>query len=95
MGLINKLKKKAYYWLRDFDDDACESSWNEPSTPRLFETGGSSITYYPARGGIVLEHVVYDSKTDCHKPTLYVVPEDKNLGEAISEIITMGQLGNG
>jgi hypothetical protein len=47
---------------------------------------------YKANGGVVVETKRYDMRKDEDRNSLYVITEDKDLGEEIGKIITMENL---
>lgn len=56
------------------------------------ESRGMNFTLYRANGGYIIEHRVYDSKTDRSNNSLHIVTDEKNLGEEIAKIITFENL---
>lgn len=53
---------------------------------------GMNFTVYKASGGFVIEHRVYDRKTDRNNNSLHIITDDKDLGEEIGKIITFESL---
>lgn len=56
------------------------------------ESRGMNFTLYRANGGYIIEHRVYDNKTDRSNNSLHIITEEKNLGEEIAKIITYENL---
>lgn len=55
---------------------------------------GMNFTVYKASGGHIIEHRVYDKKTDRNNNSLHIITDDKDLGEEIGKIITFESLRN-
>lgn len=53
---------------------------------------GMNFTVYRADSGFVIEHTVYDKKTDRNNNSLYIVTEEQNLGEQLGKIIVVESL---
>jgi len=47
---------------------------------------------YKASGGTIIETQTYDERKDRHINGLYVITNDKNIGEEINKILTMESL---
>ncbi len=56
------------------------------------DTRAVKFKMYKASGGTIIETAMYDDRKDRHNVSLYVVTNDKNLGEEIGKIITMESL---
>jgi hypothetical protein len=54
--------------------------------------GGFRINVYRARGGTVIETSLYDQIKERDHRGLFVVTDDKDLGEELGKIITMENL---
>jgi len=52
------------------------------------ESRGMNFTVYRANGGHVIEHRMYDRKTDRSDSSLHIITDDKDLGEELAKIIT-------
>lgn len=50
------------------------------------------FSVYTANGGYIVEYKSYDPKTDKYDGKLHIIPEDKELGEGISHIVTIEML---
>ena len=61
-----------------------------PANPHrnLSTLGSVTFTLHPAEGGTVMETVEYDVCSDMRSNRLYVITDEKNLGEEISQILT-------
>lgn len=53
-----------------------------------------NLQIHAASGGYVLEFSRYDRKRDEHDRNLHIISEQQNLGEAISQVITVEMLRN-
>lgn len=53
---------------------------------------GMNFTVYRANGGHIIEHRIYDRKTDRNNNSLHIITDDKDLGEEIGKIITFENL---
>ena len=56
------------------------------------DSAGFNLKVYKASGGTVIETNAYDRRNDRHQTGLYVITDDKDLGNEISKIITMENL---
>lgn len=92
-------------WLNRWFAKKCKEAWEyNSSQPDCKLTGsiavddtrlssqGMNFTVYRANGGHVIEHRVYDRKTDRNNNSLHVITDDKDLGEEIGKIITFENL---
>jgi len=94
-----KQAKKAWqYKERDMEPIETKVSSNYLSTNtigvRSQRLGQNSMDFsvYTANGGYIVEYKSYDSKTDKYDGKLHIIPEDKELGEGISHIVTIEML---
>ena len=62
------------------------------SVSSSIDSRGMNFTVYRANGGYIVEHRVYDRKTDRHDNSLHIITDDKDLGEEIGRIITYENL---
>ena len=53
------------------------------------DSNGFNIKVYRATGGTIIETRKYDTKRDSSNTGLYIITDDKDLGEEIGKIITM------
>lgn len=91
--------KRFFTWLYRKGRKAHEISIKEESDDdeiledrSLFRTRGIDFTLYRANGGYVIEYHYYDDVKETSYDSLHVVTEDKDLGEAISRILTFESL---
>lgn len=81
----------------------CQEAWENAKENRseqpiaVVESNGISghgmnFTVYRASGGHIIEHRVYDRKTDRTNNSLHIITDDKDLGEEIGKIITYENL---
>ena len=92
------LKKMVINWVREDWDNVKEPMANLASTgrvmptPREINSNGMNFTVYRANGGHIIEHRIYDKRTDRTTNGLHIITDDKDLGEEIGKIITYEQL---
>jgi hypothetical protein len=85
-------------WVREDWDNvrnelvAVKSSNRLGSNRSVDADGGFRINVYRARGGTVIETSLYDHVKDRDHRGLFVVTDDKDLGEELGKIITMENL---
>lgn len=92
------IKKWLYNWLNSVNDNrkmARLESVDQPlvSSSRI-ESRGMNFSVYRANGGYVIEHRVYDRKTDRSDNSLHIITDEKDLGEEIAKIITFENIRN-
>jgi hypothetical protein len=92
------IKKWLYNWLNSVNDNrkmARLESVEQPlvSSSRI-ESRGMNFSVYRANGGYVIEHRVYDRKTDRSDNSLHIITDEKDLGEEIAKIITFENIRN-
>jgi hypothetical protein len=87
--------KFVFKWLKNkmresdrenYPTDVVSLSDHKPSSGRL-DSNGTSFTVYKADGGFVVETSRRDRNHDRHNG-MYVITEDQNFGERISQILT-------
>ncbi len=86
------IKQRIRNWLMSENDDAEECFTVEDSNGIDLSSNSFRLSIYGASGGTIIETTKYDRKTDENRHSLYVVTEDKDLGEELAKIITMEQL---
>lgn len=92
------LKKVITNWVREDWDNVKEPMANMTSTgrvrptPQEISSNGMNFTVYRANGGHIIEHRIYDKRTDRTTNGLHIITDDKDLGEEIGKIITYEQL---
>jgi hypothetical protein len=89
--MIKFLKRKLRNWLSEDDVKDIVVSSAQLSTNRM-DSSGFNLRVYKASGGTVIETSVYDRHKDRHHNGLYVITDDKNLGDELNKIITMENL---
>ena len=91
------IKKWLYNWLNSVNDTR-KSVRLEPDQPLVsgsrIESRGMNFAVYRANGGYVIEHRVYDRKTDRSDNSLHIITDEKDLGEEIAKIITFENIRN-
>lgn len=87
------IKQRIRNWLMNDADDYAESiSIDRDCESRDLHSNSFRLQVYGASGGTIIETTKYDRKNDENRHSLYVVTEDKELGEELAKIITMEQL---
>jgi hypothetical protein len=84
-------KQRLRNWLMNDGDDYGTTITIDEGGPDL-QSQGFRLNIYGASGGTIIETTKYDRKQDENRHSLHVVTDDKDLGEALSKIITMEQL---
>jgi hypothetical protein len=81
-------------WLVSKNKNRINKGESVPMVERShsIESRGMNFTLYRANGGYIIEHRVYDHKTDRNNNSLHIITEEKNLGEEIAKIITYENL---
>jgi hypothetical protein len=85
------LRERIRNWLLK-DNDECEPVYATDCDGPEIQSQGFRLNVYGASGGTIVETTKYDQKKDENRHSLYVVTEDKDLGEELAKIITMEQL---
>ena len=85
------IRERIRNWLMKDNDDA-ELVYAEDCESVDLHSQGFRLQVYGASGGTIVETTKYDQKKDENRHSLYVVTEDKDLGEELAKIITMEQL---
>ena len=93
------LKNKIIKWARNDRELAIptdimsgNSRGNRITSVQEINSNGMTFTVYRANGGHIIEHRVYDKRTDRTTNGLHIITDDKDLGEEIGKIITYEQL---
>ena len=84
-------KQRLRNWLLNDENEFTHSIAIDECAPNL-QSQGFRLNIYGASGGTIIETTKYDCKNDENRHSLHVVTDDKDLGEALSKIITMEQL---
>jgi hypothetical protein len=80
------LKQRFRNWVLNQNDDAEEY---EKPTEERFHSDGMKLQVYKGSGGFVVEVRNYDRKRDEDNNKMYIIHDDKDLGEELGKIITM------
>jgi hypothetical protein len=82
-------KQRIRNWLMS-DDDEAELSYHSMSVEESrLDSDGMRLQVYKASGGFVVEVRKYDRRDDENRNSMYVINNDKDLGEEMGKIITM------
>ena len=85
-------KQRIRSWLMDDSADYGGNAIAVDSEGPNIQSQGFRLNVYTASGGTIVETTKYDRQKDDHKHSLYVVTDDKELGEELAKIITMESL---
>jgi hypothetical protein len=85
------IRERIRNWLLKDADDA-ELVYAEDCNGVDLHSQGFRLQVYGASGGTIVETTKYDQKKDENRHSLYVVTEDKDLGQELAKIIIMEQL---
>ena len=85
------IKQRIRNWLMN-DSDAEECYAVEDENGPDLNSQSFRLNIYGASGGTIIETTKYDRKSDENRHSLYVVTEDKDLGEELGKIITIESL---
>jgi len=85
------LKQKIRNWLMNDEDEYASIPISIDETPHI-DSNGFRLQVYKANGGTIVETRKYDTRKDENLNSLYVITEDKDLGQEIGKIITMENL---
>lgn len=93
ISLINQIAIDLYSNFKRKRNNENESA-QCVSEPRRNISSDNGIIFrvYRANGGTVIETNFFNYKTDRNYTSLYVIPNDKDLGQEINKIITMESL---
>jgi hypothetical protein len=87
------LRQKIRNWLiRDDDCDDYDDQPIQTLESASLESEGMRFQLYKAAGGYVIETRHYDHKNDRNNNKMYVITDEKDLGEELGKIITMESL---
>lgn len=85
------LKQRLINWLSD--DNYADMPDSIDSIERAsLQSEGMRFQLYKAFGGYVIETTQYDNRNDRRLNKMYVITEDKDLGQELGKIITMEAL---
>ena len=86
------LKQRFRNWLMNDDDDSLYVGSSHAIEADSLASEGMRFQLYKASGGFVIETRHYDERSDRHTTKMYVINEEKDLGEELGKIITMESL---
>lgn len=79
-----------------YSNTLASSSQGKVSSPypeaRIHDDKTMNFSITKAKGGWIIEYRQWDKQTDRHNISLYIVHENKDLGEEIARIITYENL---
>ena len=88
-------KRKLRNWALSFEDERdnqYQIGSDRVSAVRTIDSNGLNLNIYKASGGTVIETNLYDRHANRHRPGLYVITDDKDLGYELNKIITIENL---
>jgi hypothetical protein len=83
------LKQRFRNWVLNQNDDAIEYEKPTRESEERFHSDGMKLQVYKGSGGFVVEVRNYDRKRDENNNKMYIIHDDKDLGEELGKIITM------
>lgn len=86
------IRERIRNWLLKDVDDCEPPVYADDCDGVDLHSQGFRLQVYGASGGTIVETTKYDQKKDENRHSLYVVTEDKDLGQELAKIITMEQL---
>jgi hypothetical protein len=86
------IKQKFRNWLMNDTNTIGELEQDHYVETDRFSSDGMRFNLYKASGGFVIETRSYDRRKDENVNSMYVITEDKDLGEELGKIITMESL---
>lgn len=90
--MIRWIKNKLRSWVLDEPVLLKEATIGSQVAANRIDSTGFNLRVYKASGGTVIETNVYDRQKDRHHTGLYVITDDKDLGDELNKIITMENL---
>lgn len=85
-------REKFRNWLFREEYTKATPYYEEVVSTRPNFDGGMNFTIHKASGGLVVNVHFYDNVRDRSESNLYVIPEDEQIGENLSKILTMENL---
>lgn len=98
---MNFLKKLVIKWIReDWENQRLTNSRGIGVKASLVDDDLSSkntasFKFHTAHGGTVAQVTWYDSTRDRYESEIYIIGEDKDMGQEVSSIIMQHHLRNG
>jgi len=85
-------KQRIRKWLLADNNELVPMEQDSYIETDRFSSDGMRFTLYKALGGFVIETRSYDRRKDENVNSMYVITEEKDLGEELGKIITMESL---
>jgi hypothetical protein len=82
-------KQRLRNWLFEEKESADDYSQDITIEEDRFGSNGMRLNVYKGNGGFVVEARNYDRKHDENRYSMYIVHEEKDLGNELGKIITM------
>jgi hypothetical protein len=83
------LKRKIRNWLQQEESVVLEKI---TASRDSINQQGMNFSLYKAVGGHILESRTYNSKTDRHEGTLYMIHEDEDFAKQVAQAIMLEQI---
>jgi len=84
------LRKRLRNWLFEENDSAEDYVGQDISVSEdRFNSDGMRLQVYKGSGGFVIEVRGYDRKRDEKRNSMYIITDEKDLGQELGKIITM------
>jgi hypothetical protein len=85
-------KQRIRKWLLADDNELVSMEQDSYVEADKLSSEGMRFTLYKASGGFVIETRAYDRRKDENVNSMYVITDEKDLGEELGKIITMESL---
>lgn len=85
-------KQRIRKWLLSDDNELMPIETDSYVEADRLSSEGMRFNLYKASGGFVIETRAYDRRKDENINSMYVITDEKNLGEELGKIITMESL---
>ena len=86
------LRQRIRNWILKEDDEPHELGYEPIREVPCVESEGMRFTVFKASGGFVIETRTYDRRKDESINSMYVINDEKDLGQELGKIITMESL---
>lgn len=83
------IKQRIGHWLLRSNDEYADQVVSVDESTPSFDSQGFRIQVWKASGGTIIETRKYDRHRDENKGGMYIITDDKDLGEELGKIITM------
>lgn len=88
---MNWLRRVIRNWLQQEEPLRMNKGLETVTAREVPRQDGLNFILYKAVGGHILESRVYNSKTDRHEGTLYMIHEDQDFAKQVAQSIMLEQ----